>query len=172
MSEDDVWDEHAWEAYLRHDDERMNRSASSPISFDDGEEEDDAMLLDDLLALPVYQQAFDLANRVLTWSDGLPGDQKESTLVHFCASTLQIPADLARGHGLGLDRDRIGGYIACAKRALHCANTALELLPGLQSAPYMDAPVYATLYERVFELRNDIGLYVQDLRRRFELGIE
>ncbi len=172
MTDDDIWDEHAWEAFLHNDDERANRNPSQSTSFDDGDEDDDAPALDDLMALPVYQHAHELANRVLGWSDGIPGDQKDSTFVHFCANTLQIPANIARGHGLGTDRDRIGGYIACAKRALQCANAALELLPGLQAAPYMEAPAYASLYERIFELRNEVGLYVQELRRRFELGID
>ncbi|MDZ4698536.1 MAG: hypothetical protein SH809_02415 [Rhodothermales bacterium] len=172
MPEDDIWDEHAWEAFLRNDDERVNRSSGHPISFEEGDEDDDAPTLDDLLALPVYQHAYKLANRVLAWSDGIPGDQKDSTFVHFCANTLQIPANIARGHGLGMDRDHIGGYIACTKRALQCANAALELLPGLRSAPYMATPAYNVLYERVFELRNEVGLYVQELRGRFELGID
>ncbi|MEZ4701709.1 MAG: hypothetical protein R2834_15325 [Rhodothermales bacterium] len=240
MPEDDLWDEHAWESFLRKDDERLSRYMNHLIGFlglhpmpeagdrmamarwearlraylrqrgwypDDAEraleeeeeegaadagqtpgapletpwdalfevDEDpemEASTIEGLNALPVYRMAFELANILLAWSDEIPGDQKDSALVQFCTNTLQIPANIARGHGLGYDRDTLGGNIACVKRALQCANAALSLFPELKSMPYMDAAGYRDIYERLFETRNEVGLYVQELRRRFDLGIE
>jgi hypothetical protein len=224
MSDDEIWDEYAWETFLRADDERVDRYMSQLVAYlaehpvpdpadrvsrarweaglrtylrDQGwngdaleypslfaSEEggpggvlDEAPAPDDtelfaLEALPVYRFAFEIAQFVLSWSDELPGDQKDSALVQFCSHTLQIPANLARGYGLGLEREMLGGNIACAKRALADANAALGFLTELKERPYMDAGVYGTFYERLFELRNEVGLYVQELRRRFDLGID
>ncbi len=130
---------------------------------------------DALQRLPVYRQAYDLTIDVLRWSDRLPGDLKvrDSALVQFCSCLTQIPAHLAKGHALGYEREWIGGNIACVKRALHAANEALALLQEMRQQPYLRREAtYLSLYERTFELRNALGLYVQDLRRRADLGID
>src|SRR5690606_20628579 len=126
----------------------------------------------DLGTLPIYRQAFDLATEVLDWSHTLPGAMKDSTLVQLCSHLMQIPADVAKGHGIGYEQDMIGGNIACVKRALADANAALDLLAESRDAPYMEGRRYARFYEAVFELRNALGIYVQDLRDRFDLGID
>lgn len=136
-----------------------------------GEDEDDFML-DSLERLPIYQQAFALTGRVMDWSDEVPGGVKDSTLVQFCANVMQIPAKVAEGHAIGYERDMLGGNIACVKRALASANAALTLLKQLKPEPYMTASTYRALYEETYELRNALGLYVQELRERFNLGID
>ena len=140
--------------------------------FDDALDEPDEDPFASLDALPVYRHANALTDDVLDWAHGLAGDVKTLTLVHFCSHVMQIPAHLARGHGIGLDRDGLGGNIACVKRALADANAALDLLRQLKAAPFMDAATYRRLVERAFELRNALGLYVQHLRERFDLGID
>ncbi|QXD14827.1 four helix bundle protein [Rhodocaloribacter litoris] len=146
------------------------------FGLEDEEAFDDEALFEDALQsfreLPVYQQAFRLATEVLEWANALPGDVKDSTLVQFCTHVTQIPANIAKGHGIGYERDMIGGNIACAKRGLAAANAALGLLREMKAAPYMPPDVYRRLYEQAFEVRNELGLYVQDLRRRFDLGID
>ncbi len=122
--------------------------------------------------LSVHRKAIDLSVEILRWSDSLPVDEKDSTFVHFCANVTQIPANVARGHGFGYEKDMIGGNIACVKRGLEAANEGLLLLRYLKSADYMPSEHYHELYERLFELRNDLGIYVQQLRERFELGID
>lgn len=198
--DDEAWDEERWEAFLRESDQRVDRYVDLFFHFfsdlpdldpeepppaakrfpppDDAffEEEDsffeETDPADDFRTLPIYQQAFRLSTDVLDWANGLAGHAKDSTLVHFCAHALQIAANIARGHGIGRDRDALGGNIACAKRGLHEANAALELLHQLKDAAYMDAATYRRLYEETFETRNAVGLYVQDLRARFDLGID
>lgn len=143
--------------------------------FDDGlfdDAEDDAFTLDSLERLPIYQRAFALTSRVMDWSDNVPAGDKDSTLVQFCSNIMQIPAKVAEGHGIGYERDMLGGNIACVKRALAAANAALTLLRQLRDAPYMEAPTYRGLYEDTYELRNALGVYVQELRARFNLGID
>jgi hypothetical protein len=122
--------------------------------------------------IPIYVESHTLAVRVLNWSNALPGGVKDSTLVQFCSHIMQIPANVAKGHRMGLDLDMIGGNIACLKRALAAANAALELLHELRPAGYVDAELYRSFYEDTYEIRNQVGVYVQDLRWRFDLGIE
>jgi four helix bundle protein len=123
-------------------------------------------------SLEVYDQAMTLAADVLRWTNALPIDDKDSTLVHFCAAVTQIPANLAKGSAFGTEREMIGGFIACTKRALGNANEGLDHLRDLRSAAYMDDSAYHRLYERLFEVRNAVALYVQELRERFDLGID
>lgn len=227
MFDDEIWDEHRWEAFLSENDRHAARRlglfydylADHPRPTDpvkrekwaadfrtmllvNGFREDDPLLslidpdaspMDDARwagaafeddaddesdagappdDVPVYARAFDLSADVLRWSEQLPIADKDSTFVNFCASITQIPGDLAKGHGIGFERDMIGGNIACAKRALNAANDALRLLQHLRGNAFLSELRYHRLYERVFDLRNDIGIYVQTLRDRFDLGID
>lgn len=126
----------------------------------------------DFRHLPVYHQAFEAVTVVLDWADTIEGEDKNSTLVHFCAHLMQVPAKIARGSAYGYERDTIGGNIACLKRSLREANEALDLLRLMKTEAYMDATTYRHLYEQVYEVRNGVALYVQELRERFDLGID
>ncbi len=137
----------------------------------DAEEDADAQLAD-FRDLDVYQQAFRVVQDVLGWADRIAGDAKDSTLVQFCNHVLQVPAQIAKGHAFGYDRETLGGNIACVKRGLAEANEALALLRSMRTSSYMTDATYRTLTEGVFELRNRVGLYVQELRERFNLGID
>lgn len=127
---------------------------------------------DQLDNLEVYRKALDLSVELLRWSDDVPIRDKDSTFVQFCTSVTQIPANIAKGHGIGFERDMIGGNIACTKRGLHAANEALYLLKYLKKEPFLSESAYFSLYERLFEIRNQLGIYVQTLRERFDLGID
>lgn len=141
------------------------------LSTDEDDEPDD-LIEPSLDEIDVYRQSMALSSDVMRWANSLPIDEKDSTLVHFCAAVTQIPANIAKGHALGLDREMLGGYIACAKRALRSANEGLTTLRDLRSVPYMDAAAYHRLYERLFEVRNAVAIHVLDLRERFDLGID
>jgi len=234
MNDEELWDEHRWEAFLRESDRRVDRFMDLFLGFladfpppEDGDnatrkvwesrlraflrekgfQPDDrsfAFLFesksseeenaadeefpfseelpfddeDDLSAdapveeLPIYRQAFELASEVLEWANDLPGEIKDSSLVQYCTHITQIPANIAKGHGIGNDLDLIGGNIACSKRGLAAANAALRALKEMEDMVYLDAASYLHFYELTFEVRNALGLYIQDLRRRFELGID
>jgi hypothetical protein len=161
FTEDDAW--------FDLDEALESAFVADPYLTDD---EWEAASLDELEQLPIYQQAFALTRRVMDWSDDVPGGVKDSTLVQFCANVMQVPAKVAEGHAIGYERDMLGGNIACVKRALAAANSALQRLYQLKHEPYMARDTYRALYEDTYELRNALGLYVQDLRDRFNLGID
>jgi hypothetical protein len=144
----------------------------SAFTWNDDEPFADADAVSDYEQLPVYQQAFALSEATMAWADNLPGSVKDSTLVQYCSCVIQIPAKVAKGHAFGYERDMIGGNIACVKRALAAANAALDLLRRLKREPYLAADTYQRLYEQTYEVRNALGIYVQELRERFDLGID
>ena len=69
-------------------------------------------------------------------------------------------------------KEYLGANIAYTKKALACANQCLSLMTSLKSADYFTKAAYGDLNSRLFELRNDIGVYVQELRDRFRFGID
>lgn len=126
----------------------------------------------DFEELPIYQKAFDFGQAVYAWVDTLPGDQRESAIVELCSSTLQVAAKIAGGHGMGYDLEVLGGNIAQCKRALAAANRALDALRVFRDSDLISEGDYRRLYEYGFEVRNEVGVYVQELRERFERGVE
>ena len=69
---------------------------------------------------------------------------------------------------MGYEREMLGGNIACAKRGLKAANDALGWLKEMKGARFLSQPQYMHFYEQTFEVRNNLGIYVQDLRGRFD----
>lgn len=122
--------------------------------------------------LHVYNTAKKLAVDVLKWAESIPEQFHNKTYNDFVDELLKIGAKLAGGYSFGFEQDYLGGNIAYNKRGLYCANNALELLQKQRPAPYMDPSAYRELHSRLFELRNDIGIYVQELRDRFNYGVD
>ncbi len=73
---------------------------------------------------------------------------------------------------MGYDREVLGGNIACLKRGIKSANAALDLLMEMKLRSYMNPARYLEMYEQTYEVRNTVGLYIQELRERFNLGID
>lgn len=86
--------------------------------------------------------------------------------------TLKIGAKIAGGHSFGFEQDYIGANIAYSKKALLSANHGLELMQGLKKKNLFTKRQYQELHARLFELRNDVGIYIQELRDQFRLGLE
>jgi|GEM_PF-470688 hypothetical protein len=161
--------------YLLHDEGQLSVEPFGLWEGDVAEEgwEDEAQSdLSELQLVPAFSQAYRLISDVLDWANGLPGDVKDSTLVQYCAYITQIGSHLVKGHLIGYEHDTLGGNIACVKRSLHAANAGLAILPELRDEPYMDPEMYRYLYEQTYEVRNQIALYVLELREQFNLGID
>lgn len=123
--------------------------------------------------LGVYNTARELAAYILHWSEGVHPKYLSPQYNDFVSNILKIGAKLAGGYSFGFEQDFLGGNIAYTKKALFCANKALSLLQGsLKSAPFMNYQHYAELHTSLYELRNDIGIYVQELREQFNMGLE
>jgi hypothetical protein len=126
----------------------------------------------DIENLSIYANAHELAVGVLKWAQQLDESVKNRHLKTFVDTMLQIGAKLAAGYSFGFEQDVLGANIVYTRKALKLANTSLETLGKLKTAPFMDSKTYQQIHAELHELRNDVGVYLQQLRERFELGLE
>ena len=122
--------------------------------------------------LAVYQEARNFAVDVLKWGETIPANLQTRQVHEFVSNVLKITAKLAGGYSFGFEQDVLGGNIAYTKKALHSANQALDYLQNMKREPFIVKAVYTRFHGRLFEIRNEIGIYVQELRDRFNLGME
>ena len=122
--------------------------------------------------LEIYRESMALAVDVLKWAETIP-PQLQHRLVHdFVSNILKISAKLAGGYSFGFEQDVIGGNIAYTKKALYASNDGLMTLSTMKDEPFLTGKSYSNFHSRLFELRNDIGVYVQELRDKFQFGFE
>ncbi len=119
----------------------------------------------------VYTRAHDITLELFHYAKSFPKANEEPQFVEMGSYLLQMSAKLAGGYSFGFDVDSIGGNIVYCRRSLDAANRALELLQAQKLKPHMAEFPYADLHGRLFELRNDIGIYIQELRDRFKSGL-
>lgn len=123
--------------------------------------------------LKTYNRSYELAVNTLKWVEKIHNKHQHKALNEFVSNTLIISAKLAGGYSFGFEKDFIGGNIACTKKALQAANNALYLLKyELKKQPFIVQREYNFFARELFEVRNDIGIYIQELRDRFNLGFE
>ena len=122
--------------------------------------------------LDIYNDAKELAVDVLKWAETVPQKTQSKVFHEFVGEALKIGAKLAGGYSFGFEADYLGANIAYTKKALKYANLSLALLQSLKSEEYFVKSAYSDFHGRFFELRNDIGVYVQELRERFRYGFE
>jgi len=121
----------------------------------------------------IYQRALDLSVDVLRWAESANRRAKTNPQLHeFVSAVLQVGAKLAGGYSFGFELDVLGGNIAYTKKALYKANEALNILYAMKKSPFMPDREYASFSRRLFEIRNETGVYVQELRDRIQQGFE
>lgn len=98
------------------------------------------------------------------------GKHQITEIDDFVEETLKIGAKLAGGYSFGFDHEYMGANIAYTKRSLYYANCGLNRLAQLKEKDLFKKSEYLAFHERFHELRNDIGVYVQELRDRFHHG--
>src|SRR5699024_9380792 len=86
----------------------------------------------------------------------------------FIGNILKIGAKIVGGYSFGFEQEFLGGNIVYTKKALFCANDALTLLQReIKRTGLLGNKNYYYFHEQLFELRNDIGISIQDLRTEF-----
>lgn len=176
--EDDLDDELDDFFFDDYDEEEFSLDESYD-DFDEGEDwkelSGDYVMSDygSIESMDIYNEARELAAHVLQWSEGIHPKYLSPQFNDFVANVLKIGAKLAGGYSFGFEQDFLGGNIVYTKKALQCANNGLHLLQDyMKKTPFMEKDEYAYLHEILFELRNDIGIYVQELRQQFNRGFE
>jgi hypothetical protein len=117
--------------------------------------------------LNIYNDSRELAAIILQWAETI--NPKYLTRYNdFVGNVLKIGAKIAGGYSFGFEPDFIGGNIAYTKKALNYGNEALTILQrDLKDARFLSKKQYYYFHEHLFELRNNIGIYIQELRDQF-----
>ncbi len=146
------------------------------MEFDEGEEwkalsEDFAYSnYGSLDNLRIYSRSKNLAIDVLRWALSIDEKYQSPEIDDFVEEALKVGVKLAGGYSFGFDHEYMGANIAYTKRSLLYANNGLNRLVQLKEKGLFKKSEYLSLHERFHELRNDIGVYVQELRDRFHRG--
>lgn len=142
--------------------------------IEEGEEwkllsEDYAMTNDGAIEnLGIYNDAHRLGIRILRMAEEREQLHLNKFYNQFVSDILQISTKIAAGYSLGFELDVMGGNIAYTKKALQAANRALTSLQGLKNkSVFPKREDYFVMHTEVFEVRNNLGIYIQDLRERF-----
>jgi hypothetical protein len=183
--EDDWEDEEDWEDDLDDffidelEDDYLFDEWEEGDDFDEGEEwkelsEDYAMSdYGSIETLDIFNDARELGAYVLQWAEDVPAKKRNNEYNEFVSQVLKISAKIASGYSFGFEQYLLGGNIAYTKKALYCANQSLVLLQNnLKQPVFFKRAEYTFMHGRLFDLRNSIGIYVQELRERFNLGLE
>lgn len=117
--------------------------------------------------LKVYTDSHNFGSKAMKIAESIPSAAERNDINAFITDTIQISAKLAAGYSFGFDRDVLGGNIAYCKKALYAANSALARLRDMKNRGYFSNATYHNLHADLHELRNDIGIYIQDLREKF-----
>ncbi len=178
--DDDDEGEEEWEDYLFDDfeDDFFLEEDDEYNDFDAGEEwkelsDDFAMSnMGSIDTLYIYNTSRTLAATVLQWAETINPKNITPDFNEFIGNVLKIGAKIAGGYSFGFDRNFLGGNIAYTKKALYCSNDALMILQrDLKGSSYITQKKYYYFHEQLFTLRNDIGIYIQELREEFHNGI-
>lgn len=122
--------------------------------------------------LIIYDESRSLAAAVLQWAETINPKNLTVDFNEFVGNVLKIGAKIAGGYSFGFDRDFLGGNIVYTKKGLYCANDALAILQqNLKGSSFISKKQYFYFHEKLFTLRNDIGIYIQELREQFYNGI-
>jgi hypothetical protein len=124
-----------------------------------------------IMNLSIYVDARNLAALCVQEIDPTMVANYPIQYIQFVDAVMMIASKIASGFSFGFEPDMIGGNLVCTKKALNHANTALNLLQKQRKQPYIIDEVYKEFHRLLFELRNDIAIYVQDLRERFNAQI-
>lgn len=122
---------------------------------------DDIEYLEDMEA---YMLARDFGIRVLGLAKERLPEERDEMFERFIESSLRISTKLATGFSFGFEPDVIGGNITYCKKALAYANEALDLLRNLKHRSWFAPADYYEVHEQLCEVRNETGMYIQDLR--------
>ena len=119
---------------------------------------------------PLYQASFALTIWIDHLFEGLGDAQNQPACVKLSTHTAVASAKLAAALSDD-DVDEIGMTIAYLKRALKAVMTALEASVQLRKEVRLDPEKYATLNQRLFQIRDGIillmGEYRSEWRRRY-----
>lgn len=121
--------------------------------------------------LPLYQKAFDFTIDAMKMVNSRFADRNDNSIKIFARNVTIPPAKIAGGFGLGFEMESLGGNIANCKRGLNAANQILDALYEIGEKKLLDREIYLEYYARAKEVRDELAIYIVELRERFRRGI-
>lgn len=116
----------------------------------------------------LYDESRELAADMLKLAELVSPAEQDEKFLSLVTETVNLSTKVAGAFAFGFEPDVLGGNIAYCKRALQSANTVLDMLIELKHRDFMRFVDYDSLHERMFDLRNDIGIHIQDLREELD----
>jgi len=120
--------------------------------------------------LPLYKKAFEFTIDAMNMIDEHLADVDDESVNHFCLAVTIPSAKIAGGFGLGFEMEGLGGNIANCKRGLSAANQMLNALYEMGNKELLDRNIYLEYHNRAKEVRDELAVYIVELRERFQRG--
>ncbi|WP_340105530.1 hypothetical protein [Rhodohalobacter sp. 8-1] len=127
--------------------------------------------IDSFENLPIYQKAFEFTIDSMNMVDEHLADSEDESVNTFCRSITIPAAKIAGGFGFGFELDSLGGNIANCKRGLNAANKMLDALHEIGKKELLGRDIYFEFHGRAKEVRDELAIYIIDLRERFRRDI-
>ena len=121
--------------------------------------------------LPLYQRAFEFTIDAMNMVNNRLADVDDESVRAFARSVTVPAAKIAGGFGFGFEMDSLGGNIANCKRGLNAANLMLDALYEIGEKELLNRDIYLEFYTRAKEVRDELAIYIVELRERFRRGI-
>ena len=121
--------------------------------------------------LPLYKLAYKFTIDAINLVEEHLSDSDDESVHEFARSLTIPPAKIAGGFSFGFDADGLGGNIANCKRGLNAANRMLNALYKIGEKELIDREIYLEYYSRAKEVRDELAIYIVELRERFRRGI-
>lgn len=162
------------------DEEEDSFNFSDDFFVDDSEEGEkwkrgtiyeDPSEFDDFENFPLYQKAQQFTLDAIDLIDNRFDNLEDESLNAFAASVILPPAKIAGGFGFGFDIESLGGNIANNKRGLAAANRMLSALTELREKELLNRKTFQDLYSRGKVVRDELAIYIVELRERFRKNL-
>ncbi|TVQ01704.1 MAG: hypothetical protein EA359_13705 [Balneolaceae bacterium] len=121
--------------------------------------------------LPLYVMAFEYTIDAMNMADEHFAETDDESVNEFLRNVTIPPAKIAGGFGFGFEMDSLGGNLANCKRGLNAANRMLDALYDIREKNLLDQETYLKYYSRGKEVRDELAIYIVELRERFRRGI-
>lgn len=123
--------------------------------------------IDTVEHFPVYQKAHRLTLDSIRLVQAQFQDKEDESISAFIASVIIPPAKISGGFVMGFDMESLGGNIANNKRGLTAANRTMTALQELRDKQLIDQKTFRQFYNRAKEVRDELAIYIVELRERF-----
>jgi hypothetical protein len=120
---------------------------------------------------PLYQKTFQYTIDAMDLIGLGIKNVRDESIEAFPKSIIVPPAKIAGGFGMGFEMDSLGGNIANCKRGLTAANRMLTALQEMRDKELLDRETFLDFYSRGKEIRDELAIYIVELREKFRRGI-